>query len=154
MAEYVDFENSSILEIGCGFGSFFKLGFNCKHYVGFDINENFINIAKQFYPTSRWHTSIPDSKEQFDICICSGVAGNQGGPAWNPSLLQKFLLDTYSRCTQKVLINFPTNRADIRSEHVEYFSPEYVLSQALHITHNVTLIHKHKFDFLLILEHD
>ena len=56
--------------------------------------------------------------------------------------------------SQRVLINFPTNRADIRSEHVEYFSPEYVLGQALQITHNITLIHKHKFDFLLILEHD
>ena len=52
---------------------------------------------------------MPDPKEMFDVCICSGVAGNRGGPAWNPVLLQNFLSDTYSRCTQKVLINFPTN---------------------------------------------
>jgi len=53
-----------------------------------------------------------------------------------------------------VLVNFPSNRATNRAENVEYFSPEYILGQALNITNNVKIIHKNKFDFLLKLEHD
>ena len=53
-----------------------------------------------------------------------------------------------------VMINFPSNRATIRSEHVEYFAPEYVISQALNITNNIQLIHKDRSDFLLILKHN
>ena len=58
------------------------------------------------------------------------------------------------KTAQTVLINFPSNRATIRSEYVEYFSPEYVLGQALNITENVQLIHKVKSDFLIILNHE
>ena len=53
-----------------------------------------------------------------------------------------------------VMINFPSNRATIRTEYVEYFSPEYILGQALNITDNIKLIHKNRFDFLLILTHE
>ena len=56
--------------------------------------------------------------------------------------------------SKTVIVNFPSNRADIRSEHVEYFSPEYILGEALNITHNVQLIHQTKSDFLLILNHE
>ena len=53
-----------------------------------------------------------------------------------------------------VMVNFPNNRATIRSEYVEYFAPEYVISQALNITNNIQLIHKDRSDFLLILKHN
>ena len=52
------------------------------------------------------------------------------------------------------MINFPSVWATVRTEMVEYFSPEYVLSQALKITQNIELIHKEKSDFLLILRRE
>ena len=53
-----------------------------------------------------------------------------------------------------VVVNFPSNRATIRSEGVEYFAPEYIVSQALILTNNIQLIHKNQSDFLLILKHN
>jgi len=153
ISQYIDLKQSNILEVGCGFGSFFKLGFDCKSYVGYDINKKFIDIASKKYPNKKWVTKLPNNEFYFDACICSGVAGNRGGPAWNPNLLKKFLKKLY-KLSNKTFINFPSNRSDIRSEYVEYFSPEYVLSEALNITPNTTIIHKHRFDFLLILEHE
>jgi len=52
------------------------------------------------------------------------------------------------------MVNFPSNRATIRSEYVEYFAPEYIISQALNLTNNIQLIHKNRSDFLLILKHN
>jgi hypothetical protein len=154
MSQYVDFKNSTIFEFGCGWGSFFDFGFKCKRYTGYDINENLINIAKKKYPLYKWTTNEHvDKASTFDLCISSGVAGNRGGPAWSPNLLKEYLYKM-SLIAKKVIVNFPSNRATIRTEFVEYFSPEYVLGEALNITENVQLIHKQKSDFLLILNYE
>ena len=68
-------------------------------------------------------------------------------------MLHKFLTKL-SNISKVSLINFPSTWATIRTEMVEYFSPEQVLSQALQITQNVELIHKEKSDFLLILKYE
>ena len=151
--QHVDF-NCKIFEYGCGWRSFFDFGFKCKKYRGYDINEKLIDIAKKKYPRRKWITKInPKLFKSFDLCISSGVAGNRGGPAWSPNLLKEYLY-RMSLIAKKTIVNFPSNRATIRSEYVEYFSPEYVLGQALTITENVQLIHNYKSDFLLILNYE
>ena len=89
----------------------------------------------------------------FDVAISSGVAGNRQGPADTPEKLTYYLNFMFSSANT-VMINFPSNKATIRTEHVEYFAPEYVISQALNITNNIQLIHKNLSDFLLILKHN
>jgi len=154
MSQYVNFKDSTIFEFGCGWGSFFDFDFECKEYIGYDINKNLVDIAEKKYPTHKWIYDLKKFKhKQYDLCISSGVAGNRGGPAWSPTHLNKYLHLLFN-ISNKVLINFPSNRATIRSEFVEYFSPEYVLGQAFNITENVQLIHKNKSDFLIILNHE
>jgi len=154
MSQYVDFKNSTIFEFGCGWGSFFDFDFKCKNYIGYDINENLIALAKKKYPKHNWIYDLNKFKSKpYDLCISSGVAGNRGGPACKHNNLFTWL-SLLSSISNKVLINFPSNRATIRSANVEYFSPEYVLGQALNITENVQIIHKQKADFLLILTHE
>ena len=117
------------------------------------VAKNFVDIANEKYNNAsiKFKTSglnIVDKK--FDIAIASGVAGNRGGPACTPSELNKFLkymLDS----ANLTMINFPSIYATIRSDNVEYFSPEYLLSSSLRFTDNVEIIHKHKFDVLLIM---
>jgi hypothetical protein len=157
MKEYYNWDSKSVLEIGCGWGSFFDFGFSCKKYLGIDINTNFISLAKEKYPQEQWKTFNddwydPTLYDSFDVCISSGVAGNRGGPAWHPGIVKKYLSDMFN-CAQTVLVNFPSNRSTIRSEYVEYFSPEYILGEALNITYNTQIIHKSKSDFLLIMKH-
>jgi len=98
-------------------------------------------------------SSIETITDKYDVSIASGVAGNIGGPAYLPEKLKSMLHNMYVR-SNTVLVNFPSNRATNRAENVEYFSPEYVLSQALNITDNVKIIHRNRFDFLLRLDHN
>ena len=164
MFEYYNWNNKSVLEVGCGWGSFFDFGFTCNDYYGIDINSKLIDIANKKYKNKifkledisllkkaksfgRTHSSY------FDIAISSGVAGNRQGPADTPDKLTHYLNFMFNSANT-VMVNFPSNRATIRSEYVEYFAPEYVMSQALSITNNIQLIHKDKSDFLLILKHN
>ena len=161
MRTHYNWDSKNVLEIGCGWGSFFDFKFTCQEYVGVDINENFIDLARKKYPKKLWLSEYPNKKSffrnrdyhRFDVCISSGVAGNRNGPAWNPSLLKDYLLKMYN-ISNTVMVNFPSNRVDVRTEYVEYFSPEYILGEALNITYNTQIIHKNKADFLLILNHE
>lgn len=153
MNSIVSFANKSIIEFGCGWGSFFDFGFTCSEYYGIDINHNFIDIAKKKYPLSVFENIdilqyTPNKK--FDIAISSGVAGNQGGPADHPYKLKTYLHKMFS-CANVVMVNFPSIFATIRTNNIEYFSPSATLEIALSITQNVQIIHKEKSDFLLIL---
>ena len=159
MSNYYDWNNKSVFEIGCGWGSFFDFNYRCGYYHGIDINENFIKIANNNYDYKKnVKFEVKDIlkchyNKKYDVAISTGVAGNRGGPAWHPQMLHKFLTKI-SNISKTSLINFPSTWATIRTEMVEYFSPEQVLSQALQITQNVELIHKEKSDFLLILKHN
>jgi SAM-dependent methyltransferase len=156
MSEYVNFEKSSIYEIGCGWGSFFDFGFKCKSYFGIDIMNDFIDIANSKYTETNKkfvHSDINiefEDQPKFDVSISSGVAGNRGGPATYPEDLYRFLKHMLDN-SKMVMVNFPSIYATIRSDNVEYFSPSHLLSTALQVTENVELIHKHRFDTLLIL---
>ena len=51
MSQYVNFKDSTIFEFGCGWGSFLDFDFECKEYIGYDINKNLVDIAEKKYPT-------------------------------------------------------------------------------------------------------
>jgi len=162
MFEQYDWSNKRVLEVGCGWGSFFDFSFKCDYYHGIDINPKLINIAidKFICPKCtniKFKTSdifkYNSINSSFDIAISSGVAGNRQGPADTPGKLMHYLSFMFNSANT-VMINFPSNRATIRSEYVEYFAPEYIISQALNLTNNVQLIHKNRSDFLLILKHN
>jgi len=75
---------SSVLEPTCGVGHFLQAAFqkfNCNHFFGVEINEEYANLARQTLPSAQIHTH-----NIFDIDvrkICSGddvlVLGN---PPW------------------------------------------------------------------------
>lgn len=153
MNNIIPFKDKSIIEFGCGWGSFFDFGFTCNDYYGIDINLNFINIAKKKYPSNKFeNTDILTYNDNtiFDIAISSGVAGNQGGPADHPYKLKEYLYKMFMSANT-VMVNFPSTYATIRTNNIEYFSPSATMEIALSITENIQLIHKEKSDFLLIL---
>ena len=159
MFEEYDWSDKKILEIGCGWGSFFDFGFKCDYYHGIDINPLLIDIANKKYKNYDFTTEDISNHQlksvslNYDVAISSGVAGNRQGPADTPGKLMYYLNFMFNSANT-VIVNFPSNRATIRSEYVEYFAPEYIISQALNLTNNIQLIHKNQSDFLLILKHN
>ena len=153
MNSYVPFAGKTVVEFGCGWGSFFDFGFTAKQYTGIDITQEFIDLAKSKYPSYTFLTAdILDEHTygHFDIAISSGVAGNQGGPADHPTKLRHYLQRMLLHA-DKVLVNFPSTWATIRTPNIEYFSPSSTLEIALTVTPNVDMYHKERADFLLVL---
>src|SRR5690349_18585775 len=74
-------DHSSILDFGCGFGDMFdyinEKGFKDVSYTGIDINDNFINIARQRHEKGAEFIlgnlfELPTVKT-FDFILSSGV---------------------------------------------------------------------------------
>ena len=108
MFEQYNWLNKNVLEVGCGWGSFFDFGFKCNYYYGVDINSKLIDIANKKYKNKIFKTedisNIGSINSGFDIAISSGVAGNRQGPADTPGKLMhylNFMLNSY-----KVLMIF------------------------------------------------
>ena len=53
MFEQYNWSNKKLLEVGCGWGSFFDFGFTCNEYCGIDINSNLIKETK--YMIVEWN---------------------------------------------------------------------------------------------------
>jgi SAM-dependent methyltransferase len=73
---------SSVLDVGCGTGVMFELirnlGLNID-YLGIDVTENFLEVAKSLYPEDRHRfrrMSLYETKKlrrKFDVVICRHV---------------------------------------------------------------------------------
>jgi hypothetical protein len=121
------------------------------------INEGDDEMDNAFAAMTKYATTKAEQKKdedeinkKYDLAVSSGVAGNQGGPADHPTKLKKYLQLMYD-CSNTAMVNFPSTWATIRSNNIEYFSPSSTLEIALSVTENVTLIHKTKSDFLIVL---
>jgi cyclopropane fatty-acyl-phospholipid synthase-like methyltransferase len=153
--EISKFNDKRIIEIGCGWGSFFRHGFNCKEYKGLDVVPQFIEIAKQDFGNHSFELcnfiNYSPSKK-YDLFISSGVFGDRRGPGVYMDRLKQSL-EKSLLLADEVLINFPSTYATIRAEYVEYYSPGIVLELALQLTKNCNLYHKEMNDFILQMKH-
>ena len=73
-------KNPSVLDIGCGPGSFLRLqGDNQDHqrYLGIDPSEDYIRKARRDFPNATFYcgtvSQIPENRRKFDLVLLSGV---------------------------------------------------------------------------------
>jgi ubiquinone/menaquinone biosynthesis C-methylase UbiE len=73
---YLSSIQGSILDLGCGTGIFANM-FNHEKYIGVDLNEKYIESAKQRCPNYKFMvsdaTSLPFDDQYFSDCMVSGV---------------------------------------------------------------------------------
>src|SRR4051812_34269584 len=75
----VPIENKSILDVGCGMGDLLPFLYAKSpdfRYLGVDVSEDFINIAKKRYEGHEFMVADPFKKDlgrTFDIVLLSGV---------------------------------------------------------------------------------
>ena len=114
MFEQYDWSDKKILEIGCGWGSFFDFGFKCDYYHGIDINPLLIDIANKKYKNYDFTTEdisnyqLKSVSLNYDVAISSGVAGNRQGPADTPGKLMYYLNFMFNSANT-VIVNFHSN---------------------------------------------
>jgi len=160
MRKYADFARMEVFEVGCGFGSFIRLGYPYKRYVGIDIVPAFIEIAKE--RCKRLHDAefwCGDWMEQeldlrSDLLIMSGPTADRVADLWHPTTIEKIFRKALIEA-RLVMVNFPSVWATCRDEMDEYYSPTMVLDIAMNVTTKVVLDHTlKKSGFLVVLERD
>jgi len=161
MAKHVgSFRDRSVIELGCGLGSFFRLGHSCKSWVGIDLVPEFVmetnKLIDKLGLTGFAKAVLGDLDKvqtlpKADVFISSGVTADRGAGFWDRSKLRT-LFETALSVSSVAIFTFPSALATIRTERIEYFDPESVLAIALQCTDRVVLKHGYlKGDFMLVL---
>jgi SAM-dependent methyltransferase len=156
LSEIGRLDNCSILDAGCGFGDLygFLVGKGLKiAYTGYDINPNFIQIAKEIYPKASFEVKdileVEDS-EKFDYVLSSGLLEFKlpGSESFAKNLLKKM----FGLCKNGVAADFLSSYVDWKDERANYFKPENIFYLSKTLSKRVTLRHDYMpFEFCVYI---
>lgn len=152
----------SILDIGCGNAEFLKYlnfsGFRRK-YVGYDINENFINASKEIYKEYDADFKVIDILEnnitdKFDYVILSGLFNNNYGQ--DDTWIKKMISNMYQLANRKVIFNAISTYTSFKDEEMYYINPlnisDYIIKN---LSAEMTLEHgKLPYNFQIVINKD
>lgn len=106
----IDFNNMSVLDVGCGFGEmakFLKKRYKSVKYSGIDIIEEFIEEAQKNFPEYsflvRDYFNNP-LERKFDIVMASGTLNSDLGSYEENMAFRKKAIKTMFSNTRKVLV--------------------------------------------------
>jgi len=159
LSEIGDLDNSSILDVGCGFGDLYgfliKKGLNIE-YTGYDINENLIEIAKEVYPDAHFEVKdIEEDKtnEKFDWVFSCGIFNNKLSD--NASFIQSMLKKMFKLCNKGVAADFMSAYVDFKNEGTYYAKPEEIFKFCKTLSRRVLLRHDYMpFEFCVYVYKD
>jgi SAM-dependent methyltransferase len=140
-----DFNNTSILDFGCGFGDMyqyiFEKGIRDFKYTGIDINQMFIDIAIEKYGKNAEflvkNLLEDEIKDKFDFVLSSGV--------FNFKLENniKFIEDSFEKFNELSIkgfaVNFLSNKVEYQYDYTYHANPSTILDIAYKYSKNVIL---------------
>jgi len=106
----------SVLDYGCGVGIMLEAGI--KHYLGVDISENAIKLARKRYPKAKFEVFTPGELNTpiRDIVVAQSVFTH------TPKKFVPICLDEIKRhFTKFAIIDVLIGRDDAADKHVRYF---------------------------------
>jgi len=150
----------SVLDIGCGFGDFYRyLSDNACNvqYVGYDINPKLIGIAKVKYPNAEF--SVKDiqieSFPSFDFIVSTSTFNLTLKEEENYSFIKEVLKICFEHAKRGVAVDFLTTYSEFEVQDAFYYKPEKVFTIAKKITKRVCLRHDYPlFEFCVYLYPD
>ena len=159
-----ELENTSILDVGCGFGDFIKyLNLNkIKNikYVGVDIIEEFILEAKKLYSNDDikfYKSNFLDLEisETFDYGIASGTFNLAIEGINGYDNIESNLIKMFSHCSKAVSIDLLTSRVDYTHSHNFNSDPIKILKMAYGLSKSVVLKNNYfPFEFSITIYKD
>ena len=159
-----DFENKSVLDIGCGFGDLYQFlnnkFNNIKYYHGIDLvpalvyegekryahNENFSIETANFL---EW-----EADRAYDFIIISGIFNFKlENENTNYTFIKNILEKSFKIVDIGVSSNFLSNKVDYEYEHSFYADPAHILDFGYSLTRNLILRNDYfPFEFTLSLD--
>jgi SAM-dependent methyltransferase len=110
LSEIGDLEGKSILDVGCGFGDFYgflRERIQLKSYLGTDINQNMITLARRKYPEASFEVrDIAEDPfdETYDYVFTSGIFGLKV-PRWR-DIMERMVSRMYELSRTGTGVNF------------------------------------------------
>lgn len=162
----IDFNNKSVLDIGCGFGEFGKFllkRYKGVDYTGIDVVSEFIETAKKEVPNGKFEvknfndsTSKTVTYHRSDIVIASGVLNsNIGNQLENLEYRKKAIKKMFSLTNDILAFNIagchpaPANKKNC---NVWYSDSLEILEYCTSLTHRVILrANYHPRDFTIFM---
>jgi len=141
------FNDSSVLDFGCGFGGMYDYMMSQKinnfQYTGIDINEKFIDIAKNSHKKEEnanffvANLLCDKSDEKFDFILSSGVFNHklENNKHFIESCFEKF--NEYSN--KGFAVNFLSDKVAYKYEYTFHSDPAYILELAYKYSNNIVL---------------
>jgi len=164
-----NFNNKSILDIGCGFGDFYyacmESGINISHYTGWDINPDLIEAAQNKNTKSSFKvidiSTTRDISVIADIGVMLGVLNLNFKDNYNNIDFSKMMIKkAFDSVSESLVVDFLSSKLDLvypEEDFVFYHDPAAMLTYALTLTPNVRLFHDYapipQKEFMLVLEH-
>ncbi len=155
----IDFNNKSVLDVGCGFGEFAKFTtkkFTNVNYTGIDIVPEFIAEAKKLYPEHSFAVSnyLSDKIEgSYDIVVASGILNSNvyNNMEYRKDAIEKLFKLSKSVTAFNMLGAYP--QPENREEsNVWYADSLEILKHCLTITRRVILRHHYSpHDFTVFM---
>ncbi len=144
LVDNLDIENKTILDVGCGMGDLMPYLFaktSNFNYLGVDINEEFINIAKDRYLGQKFKVANPfdgNFKARYDIVLCSGVM-NANVPDW-PIQRQKMITKLFGLTKDCLVFNMAGGQGRYTNTSlIAYANAEEIKAFCLILTPKVAL---------------
>ena len=160
LSEIGEMDGSRVLDIGCGFGDLFhffrKLGKKVD-YTGYDINQNFIDIAKRQYPDARFLAgNVLDEqiRDEYDWVFASGVFEFK-----YPNMIgfvKRFLTKMFGVATKGIAADFMTSYVDYRGGADGFYaSPEQIFKIGKSLSKRVSIRHDYMpYEFAVYIYKD
>ncbi len=155
----IDFDNKSVLDVGCGFGEmarFLLKRYENVDYTGVDIVPEFIEEAKKKYPDATFETRdyFNDPIERkFDIVLASGTINSNTS---DNMAFRKQAIRVMFEHTNKVLafnmLGAHPQPATKEESNVWYADSLEVLTYCMSLTRRVVFrAHYHPKDFTILM---
>ncbi len=154
-------EDSSILDVGCGFGHMLdylrRRKINAR-YTGVDIAPPMIDTARQWHPEGDFRLlNILESPidEHWDWVFLVGAFNATPGHEGWWEYVQQMMRRMYDLCNRGVAADFLSSYVDFQKPGAFHARPEQVFSFAKTLTRRVSLCHDYMaYEFMVYLYKD
>jgi SAM-dependent methyltransferase len=162
-----NFKNSKILDFGCGFGDFYgylrKNKIKPKSYLGIDINQNLINMARNLYPEAKFLCDN-NSEKSFELENINNVDYVVSSGVFNFKLSKHYdfiesCFDSFNKMSKSGFIcNFISDKISknyFPDKNINYNSPEKILGLAYKFSNNIILRNDYMpYEFTIVVRKD
>jgi len=159
LSEIGDLSDTSVCDIGCGFGDFYPYllqRFRKVDYTGVDLGENLIEEAGRRYPEARFLVCDilqAPLHQTFDYVVCSGALNYRIED--NKSYILEMLKMMFKLSTCGVAVNFLSSYVDYETEKNYHLPPEAAFEMGQKLSRYVTIRHDYPlYEYTLYIYHN